>query len=423
MDLPRTPRRRTGRWGLPALFVALILAAGAVTGLDGTPRFARWESAAPAVPHGSLMFGTVERGELVRDVRAGGVLVPERERWITTVTAGRIERILVEAGTAVRPDTLIAELSNPDVELQLLEVGRQVAAARSEHSDLASDLESAILAQRAVVAQLVSEQAEAHRQQQAHQRLGADQLVSRMEVSAAEDRARQLTERLQLEQARLQLMMGSREERLSGQREQLESLERIRAFRERQLSSLSIRAESEGVLQDVELRVGQWVQPGERLAIVAEARRLKAELRVAEARAGEVMKGQAVTVDLRTGDELAGVVRRIDPSADEGFVRVEVGLTGSLPRTARSDLNVDGRIELERLADVLHVERPAVVPAESRAELFRLEADGAELRRAAVELGRASARRVEVIDGLAEGDVIVLNDMRRWREHDELRVE
>jgi HlyD family secretion protein len=404
VDIPRKGARKR-RWIYPALAVAAVAAA--------TLALSRLEPAAPTVERAGIWIDTVSRGTMLRQVRGPGTLVPEQIRYISAVTAGRVERVLAEPGLAVGPETVLLELSNPDVQLELMEAQRQLSASESELANLRATLENQRLNQEASVATVESQYREAKRQYDANQELARKGLISRMEMSRSQDQAGELEARLQIERKRLSFISQSMKAQLAAQQSQVERLRGLTAFQQRYIESLRVRAGTQGVLRELPLQEGQWVNPGANLAVVVQPGRLKAELRVPETQARDVAVGQRASIDTRNG-VIPGRVARIDPAVQNGTVRVEVALEGELPRGARPDLSVDGVVEIERLDNVLHVGRPAYGQAESTVGLFRLSPDGKSATRVDVRLGRGSVSTVEVASGLRAGDVVILSDMSQW---------
>lgn len=413
MDIPRQKRPNRRRY--------IYMGAGVAAIALVTLALSRLEPAAPSVNASVVFTDTVKRGPMVREVRGPGNLVPEDIRWITTLTPGRVERIHVRPGTEVERGTLLLELSNPDVNIQALQAEQALTAAEAELARLRTDLETQRLNQEASVATVRREHQEALRQVRTNEELAREGLVSTIELENARDRAAELETRLEVERERLRLFTESIEGRLQVQREQVERLRAIAEFQRNQLESMSIRATADGVLQQMALEVGQWVIPGNTLGAVVQPGRLKAELRIPETQIKDVTVGQPVRIDTRNGI-VPGSVIRIDPSVINGAVVVEVALEGELPRGARPDLSVDGTIEVERLDDVLYVGRPAYGQSESTVGLFRLTENGTHAVRVPVRLGRASVNTIEVVDGLQEGDVVILSDMSSWDQHDRVRI-
>lgn len=413
MDIPRQKRPNRRRY----VFIGLaIVGIGAVT-----LALARLEPAAPAVDRSVVFTDTVKRGPMVRQVRGPGNLVPEDIRWITTLTPGRVERVHVRPGTEVTRGTVLLELSNPDVHIQALQAEQSLTAAEARLVELRTNLETQRLNQEAVVATVRREYDEALRQVRTNEELAREGLVSTIELENARGRAEELRIRAEVERERLRILTESIEGQLQVQREQVGRLRAIAEFQREQVESMRIRATADGVLQQMDLEVGQWVIPGNTLGAIVQPGRLKAELRIPETQIRDVTVGQPVQIDTRNGI-VPGRVLRIDPSVTSGAVKVEVALEGELPRGARPDLSVDGTIEVERLEDVLYVGRPAYGQAESTVGLFRLTDDRTHAVRVPVRLGRASVNTIEVRDGLQEGDIVILSDMSTWDSHDRVRV-
>ncbi|HEX6938131.1 MAG TPA: HlyD family efflux transporter periplasmic adaptor subunit [Longimicrobiales bacterium] len=413
MDIPRQKRPNRRRY----VYIGVAITAIALV----TLALSRLEPAAPTVERSVIFVDTVQRGPMVRQVRGPGNLVPEDIRWITTLTQARVERIHVRPGTVVKRGMLLLELSNPDVNIQALQAEQALTAAEARLVELRTQLETQRLNQEAVVATATREYEEALRQVRTNEELARDGLVSVIELENARGRVKELQVRLEAERERLRILTESIEEQLAVQREQVERLRAIAEFQREQVESLRIRAMSDGVLQRMDLEVGQWVVPGNTLGAIVQPGRLKAELRIPETQIKDVTVGQPVEIDTRNGI-VPGRVLRIDPSVVNGTVTVEVALEGELPRGARPDLSVDGTIEVERLEDVLFVGRPAYGQPESRVGLFKLTEDGSHAVRVPVRLGRASVNTIEIVEGLQEGDVVILSDMSAWEQYDRIRI-
>jgi HlyD family secretion protein len=417
VDIPRpsqAAKRRNRRilLGVGALAAVVLITIG----------LSRLEPAAPTVEAATVWVDTVKRGPMVRQVRGAGTLVPEAIRWLPALTAGRVERILALPGTEVTPDTVILELSNPELELAVLEAASELEAARAETTNLRVQLEGQVLTQQASVASMQSEHNQAQLQYEADRELAAQGLLPEITLKMSRVRAEELKTRADIEQRRLEIQQQAVEAQLAVQRERLARLEATRDLRRRQGDSLRLRAATHGVLQQVPVEVGQQVNAGEFLARVAEPGRLKAQVRIAETQARDIQIGQPVEVDTRNGI-IPGRVSRIDPAVQNGTVTVDVALTGELPRGARPDLSVDGTIELERLDDVLYVGRPAFGQEDSLVGLFRLTPDGAGASRTQVRIGRSSVSTVEILEGASEGDRLILSDMSAWDAYDRVRLD
>jgi multidrug resistance efflux pump len=415
VDIPRTPPNRTRRRVLTVVSAALLLA-GASVGLR------RLRAAAPTVERGTVWMDTVQRGPMVREVLGQGTLVPEEIRWIAAKTAARVEKVVVKPGAAVKADTVLLELGNSDLELQALEADRQLAQAQAELANLQATLNGQRLAQESVVASLHSDLGEARRMARADEELAKKGFLSDLEQGRTRDRASELGGRLEFEQKRLHAQSQGIAAQVAAQRSQIERLRSIAEFRHREVENLKIRPGVEGVLQELALQPGQSVAAGAVLAKVARPDRLKAEVRVPETQAKDVVIGQKASIDTRNG-LVAGHVARIDPAAQAGTVLVDVTLDGPLPAGARPDLNIEGTIEIERLASVVFVGRPAFGQPGSTVGLFRLEADGNGAVRTSVKLGRTSVKVIEILGGLREGDRVILSDMSQWDQVDRIRLQ
>ena len=416
MDIHR-PELKQQRQRRKVIWVGLVVATVvALLGLSFT-----MEPALPTVPSESAWVGVVERGDFMREVRGPGSLVPREVRWIPAISEGRVERILAKPGVQVEPDTVLAELSNPELVQQLEEARWAAQAAQADLDSLAAELDRSLLDAQAVLAELNADSQSSRLQADAEKTLSEKGVVSVIQYQQTELRAQQLATRVALEQQRITRLDSSHKAQLAAQQARVEQAERLITRRQQQVDSLSIRAGLSGVLQEVAVEAGQQVQPGASIARVARVDDLIAELRIPETQAREIGIDQPVRIDTRN-EIIAGRVIRIDPAVQSGSVQVDVELIDELPAGSRPDLSVDGTIELERLTDVLHVARPATGQPESRASLFVM-VDESIAQRAQIELGRASVGRIEVISGLEVGQRIILSDMSRWSEHDRVRLD
>ena len=407
MDIPRerAPDKRRYIYGGLGL-IAIIAVVVAVANL---------KPAAPSVDRSSVVIDSVRRGDMVIDVRGPGSLVPEQIRWISAVTAGRVDKIDVRPGATVTDTTTLLELSNPDVQLESLSAQQQLSAAEASLVTLRISLENQRLAQEGVVATTTSDFNDAMRNAKAFDDLEkkgflAKGLLAPMDVSKAKDKATELKARMAIEQQRLDVMSKSIDEQIALQKAQVDKLRDIAQFQTNRIASMQVRAGSAGQLQELSLEPGQYVQAGTILAKVAQPGRLKAVLQIPATQAKDIQIGQVASIDTRNG-LIPGHVIRIDPGAHDGTVAVDVALDGALPKGARPDLSVDGTIELDRLKNVLYVGRPAYGDPGSTVGLFRLSKDGNEAQRVNVKLGRASVNMVEIVNGLNAGDKIITSDM------------
>jgi HlyD family secretion protein len=409
-ELKQQRQRRRVLLAVAATTVVVAIA-GAVYSLD---------PALPSVPQASAWVGTVERGDFTREVRGPGSLVPRVIRWIPASSGGRVERIVAKPGVRVEPETVLVEMSNPELAQQLEEARWATEAVRADRDSLAAELDRALLDAQSVLASLQSDAESARLLADAENVLSEKGIVSSIQYQQSELRAKQLEVRVGFERQRVKKLGASHEAQLAAQDARVEQTARLIERREQQVRGLRIRAGMAGVLQEIAVEPGQQVQLGANVARVAQPEELIAELRVAETQAREIQLGQRVRVDTRNG-VVPGSVMRIDPAVQNGTVQVDVELTGDLPPGARPDLSVDGTIELERLDDVLHVGRPASGQPDGRVSLFRM-IDDEVAERVAVELGRASVGRIEIRSGLNAGDRVILSDMSQWSEHERVKL-
>jgi len=410
-DVARSRRRRRILITI-ATFVALVTV---------TVGLSRLKPAAPSVERGVQLIDTVKRGPLLRQVRGSGTLVAEEVNWIPAVSEGRVDRIFIQPGTPVTADSVLLALSNPELSLAAQDAMLNLKAAEAEHVDLRVRLESQLLTQQAAAAQVEAEYHQAKLQAEADTELGKSGLVSALNVKLSNVRADELANRAEIEKKRLEISEESNRAQLQAQGARVEQVRALADLRRRQFEALRVRAGRDGVLQQLPVEVGQRVTPGTILAKVAEPGRLKAELRIAETQAKDILIGQSATIDTRNGT-VPGRVSRIDPASQNGTVSVDVKMEGALPKGARPDLSVDGAIELENLKDVLFVGRPAFGQENSMVGIFKLDEDGRGASRVQVKLGRSSVTSIEIVEGLKVGDQVILSDTSAWDAFDRIRL-
>ncbi len=381
---------------------------------------------APAVPEvqrSAVWTGVVERGGFVRQVRGPGSLQvpPEQVRWVAAETRGRVEERRVLPGTPVEADTVLLVLSNPELVEQTHEAELQLRAEQAELRRLLDQTRSDLLDQQNTAGRLANSSATAQRRADADRKLFEAGLVGELIHRRSQVTAEELETRHALEEERLSILSDSSEAQITSKEATMARYRAVLELRRRQLAALTVRAGQAGVLLEVPVEVGQEVSPGEKLARVADPRELKAVLRIAETQARDVEPGRLARVDTRNG-VVEGVVSRVDPAVRDGTVAVDIRLDGELPRGARPDLSVDGTIELDRIQDTLHVGRPAYGQPGNTVGLFRIVPDGQTAVRVQVELGQTSVNRIEVVNGLAEGDEIILSDTSAWDTWDQIRL-
>jgi multidrug efflux pump subunit AcrA (membrane-fusion protein) len=382
---------------------------------------ARLKPGAPHVDRATLWIDEVKRGPMLRAVHGIGSLTPEEVRWISAVTEARVENVMVRPGAPVTADTLLIEMSNPDLQLQAQDAESQLRAAQSQYEELRLRLQRERLDQEATLARVQAEQRQARAQANADKELAQSGLLADLTRQKSAIAADELDNRERIERQRLEFGAESMQAQLAAEKVQLDQRRATAELRRSQVKAMKVRAGSAGVLQELSVEIGQRVTPGLVLARVAEPSRLKAVLKIAETQARDVQVGQAVEVDTHNG-VVAGRVARVDPAVVQGTVKVDVSLDGKLPKGARPDLSVDGTIEIERLSDVIYVGLPSQAAEDSKLSLFRLESES-EAARVPVQLGRRSAQSIEVRAGLAPGDRVILSDMSRWDHADRVRLD
>ena len=400
---------------------AILIGLAAIAVVSISVAVSRLKPAAPSVPQGSIWWGTVKRGPMVREVRGAGTLVPEEIRWIPAMTSGRVERIVERPGAIMKPGTLVIELSNPDLKQQVDEAELQWKAAQATLDNTKSQQATTILGLRNDVANAESALKLAESDLSANEELAkqgiiADQVIKQKQSIVARER-----NALEMAQRRLQAALDTQQSQLAPN-EAAVSQARFRYDQlVRQLGDLQVRSDMSGVLQQVAVEVGQQVGPGTNLVRVSDPTRLKAEVRISETQMKDLRIGQLAKVDTRNGI-VSGLVSRIDPSAVGGTVGVDVTLEGELPPGSRPDQSVDGVIELQRLPDdTLQVESPAYGTEHSTVLLFKDMGNG-EAERVEVKIGVRSVQFVQVLEGLNVGDRVILSDMSQWDAYDRVRI-
>lgn len=416
MDIPR-PSQAKAR-----LKKRILLGSVAAIALIGiTVLLARLKPAAPTVERNLVWVGDVKRGQMLRQVRGLGTLVPEDITWIAARTQGRVDKIILRPGAIVTPDSVILVLSNPDVVRAATDADSQLKAAEAEFANLKVQIESSVLAAESTAASAKADFEQAKLRAEVNDELFKDGLVSPLEVRLSKVTAEQAATRNTIEQKRYAFTKDSIAPQLAVKSAEVDRWRDQAKIRRDELDALSVRAGMNGVLQILPVEVGAQVQPGSNLARVADPRRLKAEIRIPETQARDVQIGQVAQIDTRNG-VVAGKVARIDPSVQNGTVTVDVTITDELPRGARPDLSVDGTVELERLENVVYVGRPAFGQERSTVGIFKLDPAGTYATRTPVQLGRSSVNTIEVINGLQPGDRVILSDMSQYDSSDRVKL-
>ena len=416
MDIPRksaSKKRLIKRIVFGAL---LIVAVGLIT--FGVSRL---KPAAPSVEANTLLMGKVTRGNMVIQVRGLGTLVPEDIRLIPARNEGRVEALPLKPGVEVKPDTLLIKLSNPQLEQTAMEAKSQLQASEADYASLKVRLERQVLDQKAAAATVKSDYSQAKMQSEVNETLYKQGLLSEIIWRTSKVRAEELETRNDIEMKRLSIFAEEVKTQLAAQQAQLDQRRALYQLRQSEVEALNVRAGIHGVLQAIEVQVGQQVQAGTNLARVVDPTRLKAELKINETQIKEIVIGQPVSVDTRTG-LIQGKVSRIDPAAQNGTFTIDVSLEGEMPSGARPNLTVDGTVEIARLDNILWVNRPVQGKENSKISLFKVEDGGKSAVRVPVTLGRTSVNTIEVIDGLREGDVVILSDTAAYDNTDRVRL-
>lgn len=413
-EFKKQKRRRQIIWSA----VGIVALAAVTIGVT------RLKPAAPEVERSTVWTDTVKRGPMLRQVRGLGSLIPSQEftRQIPAETEATIVRILKLPGSQVKPDTILLEMSNPQVEEEAVDAKLQLKAAEAEYQSLRVSLQSNLMNQKAGAATVNSDYTQAKLQADTDKALYDLGVISGLAYKNSKSKADELTTRNNIEDQRLDINQKAIETQMAQQQAKVDQIRTLAGLKQKQLDALRVRAGIEGVLVDLPLQVGQHVTPGAMLAKVVQPDHLIAELKIAETQARDVQIGQPALVDTHNGTA-SGTVMRVDPAVQNGTVTVDVKLTGELPKGARPDLSVDGTIDLEKLDDVLYVGRPAFGQENSTISLFKLDPDGKGAVRVPVKVGRASVNAIQVIEGLHEGDTVILSDMSRNDNTDRIRLD
>ena len=418
MDVVRSPKvaqqRRRRRWLLTG--GALLLVGAASFGL------ARLGPAVPMLDHANLWVDTVKQGPMVRQVRGLGTLVPEDITWIAARTEARVERVVVQPGANVAPDTVVLLLSNPELQGSVVEADNAVNAAQARLVNLRAQLEGQSLERQSAFAKAQGESDTAAAQVEVNERLSKQGLIAEIELRKSRISYKELAACLEIERQRVDFTRQAIQPQIAVAQGDVDGARSTATLRHSQLDALQVRAGMTGVLQQVPVEVGQRVQAGTNLARVADPTRLKAQVKIPETQARDIQPGLPASIDTRNG-VAEGKVSRVNPAVTEGTVLVDVTFNGAaLPRGARPDLSVEGTVELERIADTLTVGRPAFGQEEGTVSLFRVSADGRGAERVRVRLGRGSVGSVEVREGLRAGDRVILSDTSAYDTHETVRL-
>ena len=417
MDRPRVREAWLARHRKPALVAGgLLLLSGVAFGI------ARLEPGAPSVARDQLYLDEVKEGTLERKVRGPGTLQPREARWLSTREVARVDRVLVRAGETVPADTVIVELSNPEVERAADAAELEVAAARAEFAAARLELESQRLDRRSSLAEAQANAESARLQALAEQRAFELGAVSELQTSRSRILSAQLGERFKIEEQRLAALDAAVGAQLQARQARLRQLERAHEERRLAADSLQVKAGIDGVVQSVPVQEGQQLAPGANVARVAKPGMLYAELRIPELDARDLAAGLPATIDMR--DRLVrGRVIRVDPAVTAGAVKVEIDFDEPLPTQARADLSVDGTIAIETLKGVRFVGRPVGAQSGSTTTVFRAKPGDSVAERVPVRFGKASVNQIVVLEGLEPGDIVALADTTQWSGKDRIVID
>lgn len=415
-DIKKKKVRRNAIW----IGVAIVVLGGAAYGVS------RLKPAIPTVDASTIYPGTVKRGNFIRQVRGLGTLVPREDsiELIPAQTDATVVRIRVLPGAKVTPDTIIMDLADPQLQQQVLNAELQLKQAEADYKTAKATAESSLMDKKTAAAAVDASYAQDQLQAQTDKQLYQLGVISGLAYNKSKSTADQLDTQHQLSQEQIAINQKAIEVQLASAQTKIDQARDLLDLYQKQEAALEVRAGISGVLSPLPtpLQVGQHVTAGTSVAEVIQPNKLKAALQIAETQAHDIQLGQPAEVDTHNGI-VAGHVTRIDPSAMNGTRTVDVTLDGPLPSGAVPQLSVDGTIDLERLQNVLYVERPAFGNENSTISLFRIDPNGKTATRVQVKVGEASVSYIQVLDGLKEGDRVILSDMSRYDNTDQVRLE
>src|SRR4051812_4731688 len=416
MDVPRAGVAKKKKQKRIMMIVGGVLALIVITFA-----LSRLKPAVPSIDRSTVWVDTVKRGPMVRQVRGLGTLVPEEIRWIAARTEARVDKIVVRPGAHVEPDTVLVELTSPEVEQAARDAESQYTAAEAELTTLRATLQRELLEQEANAANVHSEYQQAKMENETNDQLAKNGLVSALVHKTSKIKADDLAARDEIEQKRFDFARNNIEPQIAAKQAAVDQARANAVLKKDQMEQLKVRASFTGVLQQLPVEVGQRVTPGTNIARVADPTKLKAEIKIAETQAKDIQINQKASIDTRNG-VVEGHVTRVDPAVEQGTVKVDVAFDGELPKGARPDLSVDGTIELERLDNVVYVGRPAFGQENNTVGIFKLVAGSSEAVRTPVKLGRSSVNTIEILSGLEPGDQVILSDTSSMDAHERIRL-
>src|SRR6266513_1406754 len=400
----------------------ILFASGGVLALIViTVALSRLKPAVPSVARSTVWIDTVKRGPMVRQVRGLGTLVPEDIRWIPANTEGRVEKIIIWPGTRVEPDSVILELSSPELEQAAHDAELQATAAEAELTTLRATLQRGLLDQEATTAKAKSDYEQAKMERETNDQLAKNGLIAELQYKTSKVKEAELANRNEIEQKRLSFAHDSIDPQLASKQAAVDQAKQLAKLKADQVEALHVRAGMSGVLQQLPVQIGQRVKVADNLARVADPTKLKAQVKIAETQAKDIQIKQQAAIDTRNGT-VNGHVTRVDPAVEQGTVTVDVAVDEALPKGARPDLSVDGTIELERLNGVIYVGRPAFGQENNTVGMFKIVNGSSEAVRTPVKLGKSSVNTIEILNGLQPGDQVILSDTSAWDAHERIRL-
>jgi HlyD family secretion protein len=382
----------------------------------------RLKPAPPGVDSSTVWHDTVKRGDMDVQVRGLGTLVPEQIQFISAVTDGRVVKRFFLPGVKVKPNTVLMQLANPQLQQETQNAQWSLKADEAALASLKSTLNNDLLNEKSMLTNLEAEYQQAALQAGVDEKLAAKGITAQLTADLSRSKAEGLAAQVAIEKKRVDTLSASFETQLAAQQAKVEQDQALYGLKQNQLNDLMVHAGYTGILTAIPVEVGQEVTPGTTLAQVVDPSKLKAQLQIAETQAKDIQIGQSASIDTHNGI-IPGTVERIDPAVVNGTVTVDVALQGKLPDGARPDLSVDGTVEISHLTNVLYVGRPAFGQAYSTVGLFKYVDGGREAVRTQVKLGEASVNEVEILRGLHVGDEVILSDMSRWDSFDRIRLE
>jgi HlyD family secretion protein len=416
MDVPRVgiaAKKRKRR--------IIMIALGALGLLVATIAISRLKPAVPSIDRSTVWIDTVKRGPMTRQVRGLGTLIPEDIRWIPANTEGRVDKINIWPGTHVDPDSVILELSSPELEQAASDAESKATAAEAELTGMRATLQRELLDQESTTARVHSEFEQAKMERQTNDQLAKNGLIAVLDYKKSQVKESELQNRDEIEKKRLAFSRDSIEPQLASKQAAVDQAKQLAKLKTDQVEALHLRAGMSGVLQQLPVQIGQRVKIGDNLARVADPTKLKAQVKIAETQAKDIQINQKAVIDTRNGT-VNGHVTRVDPAVEQGTVNVEVAFDEPLPKGARPDLSVDGTIELERLDNVVYVGRPAFGQENNTVGMFKLVNSSGEAARTPVKLGKSSVNTIEILSGLQPGDQVILSDTSAWDGHERIRL-